>query len=164
VSERAPGPLTIRALATSDADWLRGASEGVGGLVVVSRGALHRLPQLPGFVAEQGGERVGFASYRPDGEACELVAIASLHERRGIGRALIAAVSAAAARAGARRLWLVTTNDNVGALRFYQLTGFRLVAVHLDAVDRSRALKPSIPALGHDNIPIRDELELSKPL
>ena len=164
MSERAPGPLTIRALATSDADWLRGASEGVGGLVVVSRGALHRLSQLPGFVAEQGGERVGFASYRPDGEACELVAIASLHERRGIGRALITAVSAAAARAGARRLWLVTTNDNVGALRFYQLTGFRLVTVHLDAVDRSRALKPSIPTLGHDNIPIRDEIELSKPL
>ena len=163
MSEGGTAPL-VRPLAGGDAEWLATASEPVGGLEVVSRGALHHLRQLPGFVAEAGGERVGFASYRLDGDACELVAICSLRERRGVGSALIATVSAAASRAGARRLWLVTTNDNLGALRFYQRVGFRLVAVHLDAVTRSRALKPAIPALGHDDIPIRDELELSKPL
>jgi hypothetical protein len=34
------------------------------------------------------------------------------------------------------RLWLVATNDNVGALRFYVASGMWLVAVHLGAVDR----------------------------
>ena len=163
MSEGRTAPL-VRPLVGADAEWLATASEPVGGLEVVSRGALHHLRQLPGFVAEAGGERVGFASYRLDGDACELVAICSLLARGGVGRALVAAVSAAASRAGARRLWLVTTNDNLGALRFYQRVGFRLVAVHLDAVTRSRALKPAIPAVGYDDIPIRDELELSKPL
>jgi hypothetical protein len=54
----------------------------------------------------------------------------------------------------------VTTNDNLGALRFYQRRGLRLVALHVGAVAESRRLKPSIPEVGHDGIPIRDELEL----
>jgi hypothetical protein len=64
-----------------------------------------------------------------------------------------------AATAGATRLWLVTTNDNVRALRFYQRNGFDLVAVHRDAVTRARALKPAIPRV-LDGIPVRHELEL----
>lgn len=68
----------------------------------------------------------------------------------------------AAAAAGASRLWLVTTNDNVDALRFYQRHGFRLHALHPGAVDRSRAtLKPEIPPLGAHGIPLRDELVLT---
>jgi hypothetical protein len=71
-------------------------------------------------------------------------------------------VTRAAAAAGAGRLWLVTTNDNVDALRFYQRRGFRLHALHPGAVDRSRAtLKPEIPPLGAHGIPLRDELVLT---
>jgi ribosomal protein S18 acetylase RimI-like enzyme len=162
--ERAARAPDVRPLAAADGPWLRDASAPVGGLEVVSRGALHRLPELPGFVAELGGVPLGFACYRPEGESCELVAIRALRERRGVGSALVGAVETAAARAGARRLWLITTNDNVGALRFYQLAGFRLVAVHLAAVDRARVLKPSIPLVGVDGIPCRDELELEKRL
>jgi ribosomal protein S18 acetylase RimI-like enzyme len=162
--ERAAEPPGLRPLEPGDAAWLKQGSAPIGGLEVVSRGVLHRLPDLPGLVAEAGGERVGFACYRPEGGACELVAIRALRERRGVGSALVRAVEAAAARAGARRLWLVTSNDNVGALRFYQLAGFRLVAVHPGAVDRARALKPSIPVASPDGIPCRDELELEKSL
>ena len=64
------------------------------------------------------------------------------------------------ATAGCRRVWLITTNDNLRALRFYQRRGFRLVAVHPNALARSRELKPSIPEIGLDGIPLRDELEL----
>ena len=66
----------------------------------------------------------------------------------------------AAREAGCGRVWLITTNDNLRALRFYQRRGFRLVAVHPDALERSRELKPSIPEIGLDGIPLRDELEL----
>ena len=46
------------------------------------------------------------------------------------------------------------------ALGFYQKRGFRLVAVHPGAVNESRKLKPEIPLIGNDGIPIRDEIEL----
>jgi len=78
----------------------------------------------------------------------------------GSGTALMEAVAAAARDAGCRRVWLITTNDNLRALRFYQRRGFRLAALHRDALDRSRELKPSIPDVGLDGIPLRDELEL----
>jgi hypothetical protein len=51
----------------------------------------------------------------------------------------------------------------VVALRFYRRTGFRLTALHPGAVDEARKTKP-IPALGHDGIPIRDELDLTMEL
>jgi hypothetical protein len=59
----------------------------------------------------------------------------------------------------------VTTNDNLGALAFYQRLGFRLSALRPGAVDEARAtLKPEIPATGEEGLPLRDELELSFPL
>jgi hypothetical protein len=69
-----------------------------------------------------------------------------------------------ARRTGWRRLWLVTTNDNTAALRFYQRAGWELVAFHHNALAQSRVLKPSIPQMGLDSIPIRHELELELPL
>jgi hypothetical protein len=69
-----------------------------------------------------------------------------------------------ARRQGCARLWVITTNDNVDALRFYQRRGFCLVEVHRGAVDRSRVtLKPEIPAAGACGIPLRDEIELERP-
>lgn len=59
-----------------------------------------------------------------------------------------------------RRLWLVTTNSNLDALRFYQRRGLHLVRVWPDAMNRSRELKPEIPMIGDFGIAIRDELEL----
>jgi ribosomal protein S18 acetylase RimI-like enzyme len=106
------------------------------------------------------GEPVGLLTYHVDGLDWEIVTIDSLEPSLGIGSELIFALRQEAKRAGARRLWLITTNDNLNALRFYQKRGFRLVAVHPDALDRSRQLKPNIPLVGQDGIPLRDELEL----
>jgi len=88
------------------------------------------------------------------------VTIDSLVEGQGVGTALIAAVAEAARASGCLRLWLVTTNDNVDALRFYQKRGFRLAALYPDAIAESRKLKPKIPPIGAHGIPIRDEIEL----
>jgi ribosomal protein S18 acetylase RimI-like enzyme len=73
---------------------------------------------------------------------------------------LLAAVAEEAVRRGARRLWLITRNDNLDALRFYQRRGMRLCAIHRDAIDQARLVKPSIPLVGNFGIAIRDELEL----
>jgi len=73
---------------------------------------------------------------------------------------LVAAVKRAAQETGCRRLWLITTNDNLDALRLYQRRGFTLAAVHPNAAAEARRLKPEIPLIGEYGIPIRDELEL----
>ena len=59
---------------------------------------------------------------------------------------------------------LITTNDNVDALRFYQRRGFVLTELRPGAVDESRRMKPQIPLVGAYGIPIRDELVLVREL
>ncbi len=111
---------------------------------------------LPALVA---GVQQGLLTYEVDGDELEGVTPDALTP--GAGTALLDAVLGVARAAGCRRAWLVTSNDNVAALRFYQRRGWRLVAVHLGALDTARALKPSIPRLGVDDIPVRDELDLA---
>ena len=84
----------------------------------------------------------------------------SLKENIGIGSALLDAVKDAAKKQGCKLLWLITSNDNTHALKFYQKYGLKLVAVHRDAIAKSRRLKPEIPLTGKDGIEIRDEIEL----
>jgi hypothetical protein len=65
------------------------------------------------------------------------------------------------AKPAAARLFLITTNDNTHALRFYQRRGLRLCALRPGAVDEARrTLKPEIGEIGNDGIPIHDEVEL----
>jgi RimJ/RimL family protein N-acetyltransferase len=72
----------------------------------------------------------------------------------------LSAVVDEARLAGCGRVWLVTTNDNTRALRFYQRNGFDVAGLRRFAVDQARRVKPEIPARGHDDIPIRHELVL----
>ncbi len=127
---------------------------------VVSRGRLYQADQLPGFVAELWGQKVGLVTYHSEGDQTEIVTLNSLVERQGTGTALIEAVRQVAQTAGCRRLWLIATNDNLNALRFYQKRGFTLVQLHPNAVEQSRRLKPEMPLVGQHGLPIRDEIEL----
>ena len=116
---------------------------------------------------EQDGRLLGVLTYVVDRDRgqCEVLTIDAEQQWRGVGTALLRLVERVAAQEGCRRLWLVTTNDNVDALRFYQRRGFRLAALRPGAVDDSRArLKPEIPTVGDYGIPLRDELELEKRL
>jgi ribosomal protein S18 acetylase RimI-like enzyme len=151
----------IRPLRPTDAAWVaRHIAEQWGSEVVVAHGVLYRPAALPGFAAEADGAIAGVLTYQIAGDACEVVTLDSRRRGQGIGTALIEAAKVAARQAGCRRLWLITTNDNTHALRFYQKRGFVFVALHRDAVAASRALKPEIPLFGNDGVPIRDELEL----
>lgn len=153
--------FTIRPLTASDHPWLAAfIAEHWGSAMMVVRETLYDATTLPGFVAVDGETVVGLVTYRIDGDDTEVMSLDSLREGQGIGWALLQAVMDAARAAGCPRLRLVTTNDNLHALRFYQRRGFRLIALRPDAVTRSRRLKPEIPLLGHDGIPLRDEIEL----
>ncbi len=58
---------------------------------------------------------------------------------------------------------MVTTNDNLDALRFYQRRGFTIAEIRRRAVDESRrTLKPTIPDVGCFGIPVRDEIILER--
>jgi ribosomal protein S18 acetylase RimI-like enzyme len=153
--------VQIRPLVDTDRDWVAEIiRDRWGAATVAGHGVVFTPHELPGFAVEERGEPVGLVTYVLDEGECEIVTIDSLAEGRGVGSALLAAVVDAARRAECRRVWLVTTNDNLPAIRFYQKRGFVIVALRRNAVTTSRALKPEIPQLGVDGIPIRDELEL----
>ncbi len=153
--------LVVRPLAAKDRGWAESLLVSLwGSSRIVSRGRVHDLMTLPGFVAEDRREPVGLATYRLEDAECELTSLDAVQEHQGAGTVLLEAVRHAAGQAGCRRLWLVTTNDNLEALRFYQRRGLHLAAVHRDAVERSRQIKPEIPAIGDFGIPLRDEIEL----
>lgn len=135
-----------------------------GGLPIVSRGRAHLAHLLPGYVVLIEDEPVGLATYRLDQGECELVSLNSSRPNIGVGTALLRAVINRAKMCGCSRVWLITTNDNLPGLRFYQRRGFYLVALYPQALDVTRKMKPSIPKTGIDGIPIRDEIELEMTL
>jgi GNAT superfamily N-acetyltransferase len=132
-------------------------------LNVARLGRIEHPLDHPALVAERDGTLAGVLTYVLDRDDCEVLTLHAAERFGGTGSALIEAVERLAADAGCARLWLITTNDNVDALRFYQRRGFRLAALHRGAVDDSRArLKPEIPRIGEHGIELRDELELEK--
>jgi ribosomal protein S18 acetylase RimI-like enzyme len=153
--------IHIESTSANDLSWIEEFYQGLwGASVVVSKGVLHHVPSLPGFVAWKMNKRIGLLSYQIISRDLEIVTLDSLDENIGVGSALISKAVETAQLQSCKRIWLITTNDNTPALRFYQKRGFHLVAVHRNALKNSRKLKPEIPQLGLDDIPIRDEIEL----
>lgn len=154
-----------RPLDNNDQQWVsQFIARRWGSDIIVVHGVTYQPSTLPGFAAVQEGEIVGLITYQIEEKDCGIVSLDSLRESQGIGTALMEAVKKVALEAGCCRIWLITTNDNLHALRFYQKRGFVLVAVHRGAVTASRKIKPEIPLMGADGIPIRDEIELERDL
>lgn len=131
-----------------------------GGEEMISRGHIYRPEQLEGFVIEEGEEWIGLLTFLIKDRECEVTSLDSLREGKGIGSKLIdKAIEEARAR-DCRRLFLITTNDNLNALGFYQKRGFEIVTIYRGAVNESRKIKPGISLIGMNNIPLRDEIEL----
>ncbi len=132
-----------------------------GSEVMVSKGKTHRAAELAGFVAVLDDEVSGLITYEITGGDCEIVSIDSFREGMGVGGALLKAVIDAARLGGCTKVWLVTTNDNTNAMRFYQVKGFDMTQIYRNSIEHARRLKPEIPLYGCDDIPIRHEIEFS---
>jgi len=130
-----------------------------GSCLMVSRGAVHRLDKLPGFIFYEDEMIKGIITYHLAGKQCEIVSLDSFSENRGIGSSLLNALIELANKEK-WQLWLITTNDNTRALHFYQKRGFRLSNIYWNAVDAARKIKPEIPVMSSDGIPIQHEIEL----
>jgi ribosomal protein S18 acetylase RimI-like enzyme len=152
--------VTIRPYRESDRSWaVQLMNDEFGGPLHARRGELIDVLAFPGFFFEQDGRPVGLLTYRRENGDCELVFIGAVERHRGIGTALVDALREEVADCD--RIWLVTTNDNLEALRFYQRRGFALAALRVGAVDEARrSVKPQLPRVGEFGIPMRDELEL----
>lgn len=85
-------------------------------------------PALTTLLVEADGEAIAFAQLRREEQAVEIVRfyVRAAWHGRGVARALMDAVEAAAAALGARRMWLGVWEHNVRAIRFYEKCGFRL--------------------------------------
>ena len=98
--------FTIRPTTTTDRPWVEKLmKDWWNGPEIVSRGVLHRADELPAFIAEKDGKQVGLATYRIDGDECEVISFNSVEENAGIGTALLKTVAETARKAGCRRLW-----------------------------------------------------------
>jgi ribosomal protein S18 acetylase RimI-like enzyme len=163
----AGAPVAIRPLGpdgTAAAEALLDAT--MAGRLQVRLGRGHDVLGLPGFAAWAGDELAGVVTWTAERPRAELavLAVAPGQRGRGLGGVLVETVAAAGREHGTGELWLVTTNDNLDALRLYQRHAFRLAELHPGAVDRARRDKPEIPRLGAHGIPLRDELVLTRRL
>jgi ribosomal protein S18 acetylase RimI-like enzyme len=157
--------MAVREATAADAEAVAVFLEGHGSAVVARHGELLDATGRPALLAENEGRLVGLLTYVVDDTDCEVLTLHADPPGTGVGTELMEAAAEIAAARGCDRLWLVTTNDNVDALRFYQRRGFRLTGLHPGAVDHSRReLKPQIPELAENGIAIRDELDLERPL
>lgn len=127
---------------------------------IVTRGKLHETAALRGFVAIENNEPIGLITFHIEKNECEIISLNSLKEKRGVGSSLVDVVVKEAKNNGCHRVVVITTNDNTSALRFYQKNGFHIRTIYPNALEISRKLKPTIPRIGIDDIPLRDEIEL----
>jgi N-acetylglutamate synthase-like GNAT family acetyltransferase len=151
--------MVVRQAALQDADWIGDKlREYWGDTRIVSRGVSVDAMAASAAIAEEGERRCGLATYQITAAECEILTLNAFEPRRGVGTALIEFVMRAARGAACASLVVVTTNDNLDALRFYQRRGFVVFQVTPRAVEAARILKPSIPQIGAYGIPIRDEI------
>ncbi|MGZ4111166.1 MAG: GNAT family N-acetyltransferase, partial [Tumebacillaceae bacterium] len=152
--------VEIRAIEAADREWVREffITHWGSPQMVYSKG-IHECDTLPGYVVFVEESVVGVITYAVHGTECEIVSLDSLREGQGIGTALITAVERMAVVEGMSRVWLITTNDNLNALRFYQKRDYELAHIYRNAVEEARKIKPQIPTIGDHGIPIRDEIE-----
>ena len=137
-------------------------TERWAGPYVVSKGIIHDTRTHLGFVAVEKDDVVGYVLYNIADKDCEITVLESLHNGCGIGSALINEVIQTAKESACQRIWLITTNDNIHAIRFYQKFGFELRSVYINTIEDARKLKSQIPLTGNDGIPIKHEFEFEK--
>lgn len=114
---------------------------------------------MPGVAAVCDDDVLGYLLWEFHDDECEIMVLESVAQNIGIASALIEQVKQAAKASGMSKVIVQTSNDNIHAFRFYQRRGFTIRNVRVGAMDAARKLKPSIPLIGKDGIPLRDEIE-----
>jgi ribosomal protein S18 acetylase RimI-like enzyme len=99
-------------------------------------------------------------TFRQFNDEIEIISLDSFKRNVGVGSNLLNKVTDFRKHDMIKRLWLITTNDNLNALRFYQKRNWTITTLHKDAIIEARKIKPTIPIIGYYGIPLRHEIEL----
>jgi N-acetylglutamate synthase-like GNAT family acetyltransferase len=154
--------ITIKQISSEDAIWLKSLIECEwGGNPLVIRGKSYYPEKLPGLIAFKENNRIGFLSYEIRENVCEIIAFEVFEKFCGIGSKMLNRLINTIKENGCNQIYLMTTNDNLDALRFYQRRGFHITNIHINSIKQSRVIKPSIPNNGDFGIPLRDEIDLT---
>lgn len=152
--------IKIRKLIKSDIGWIKKVFIERWRGNIITRGKIHNPIGLDGFIAGVDNQKVGLITFKISKKELEIISLDSFVEGKGVGTSLLNKIVNLSKKKKLKRIWLITTNDNLNALRFYQKRGFRLLKIYPNALEISRKLKPGIPMIGEDGIPLRDEIEL----
>lgn len=128
------------------------------------RGEIIDGTKLDGFLLQEDNTIIGLVTFTFFGDICEIVSLDSKKENIGIGTALLKEIEKIAIDNNCKKMRLITTNDNMRALQFYQKRGYGLTKLYPNAMEEVRKIKPDVPLIGENGIPLRDEIELEKQL
>lgn len=126
---------------------------------MIIRGKEVDMTKTEGFFYKEDENIIGLITYIVYGNVLEITSLDSLLENQGIGGKLVETVICEARERGVSKIVLITTNDNINAMKFYQKRGFDMAHLFRNAMDVSRKLKPEIPLIGENSIPLRHEIE-----
>jgi len=158
-------PVVVRRVVDADRTAIKEfLKEHWGDSRLINSHSDHEGSELPGFIVYMDGFIVGLLTYHISGDSCELVSINSTLTARGIGSMMLRSLEDEAAQQGCKRIWAITTNDNLLAFRFYQKRGYVMKAVHENSLEKLRQSKPSIPLVGFDGMMMLSEVEMEKRL
>lgn len=129
---------------------------------MVIRGKQIDMIQTEGFFLREEESIAGLLTYLIYDNVLEITSLDSLRENQGIGSALVDMAVREAKDRGLQKIVLITTNDNINAIRFYQKRGFDMARLFRNAVDDARKLKPEIPLIGENGIPLHHEIEFER--
>lgn len=129
---------------------------------MIIRGKQIDMTRTEGFFLLEKENIIGLLTYIVYDGILEITSLDSLRENQGIGSALVNMAVREAAERGLQKVVLITTNDNINAIRFYQKRGFDMARLFRNAVDAARKLKPEIPLIGENAIPLHHEIEFER--
>ncbi len=153
--------LKMRSATKDDSNWLQEIMEKEwGGLPLVIRGKKYYPHSLEGIIAENDKGIAGFLFYEIQNHDCEIIVFEVFDKFKGAGTLMLDKLKETAKNKNCKRIYLMTTNDNLDAFRFYQRRGFNICGIHIDSVKVSRKIKPTIGMVGDHGIPVRDEIDL----
>lgn len=130
-----------------------------GDVKIVVHGEWIDLSRTKAVICVENSEVIGAVHYYFAGDSCEILSLFSHKEHVGIGQKLMHLVLDECRDCGLQRLFLVTTNDNVRAFKFYQQFGMDLEEIRFNQLELSRRLKPQTPFVGDNGIPLKHELQ-----
>ena len=91
---------------------------------MIVRGKEIDMTDTDGFYVIERDEIVALITYIIYDESMEIMSLDSLNENKGIGTLLLEQVIEEAKKIGCKKIVLITTNDNIRGLEFYQRRGF----------------------------------------